>query len=44
MIIKKKKEFTRESMQELYDVGYIKNTVDFKMLEEKLKKWNEENN
>lgn len=26
------------------DVGYIKNTVDFKLLEEKLKEWNEENN
>lgn len=25
------------------NVGYIKNTVDFKLLEEKLKKWNEEN-
>lgn len=25
------------------DVGYIKNTVDFKLLEEKLKEWNEEN-
>lgn len=25
------------------DIGYIKNTVDFKLLEEKLKKWNEEN-
>lgn len=26
------------------DVGYIKNTVDFKLLEEKLKEWNKENN
>ena len=26
------------------DTGYIKNTVDFKLLEEKLKQWNEENN
>lgn len=26
------------------DIGYIKNTVNFKLLEEKLKKWNEENN
>lgn len=26
------------------DTGYIKNTVDFKLLEEKLKRWNEENN
>lgn len=26
------------------DIGYIKNTVDFKILEEKLKEWNEENN
>lgn len=26
------------------DIGYIKNTVDFKLLEEKLKKWNEGNN
>lgn len=25
------------------DVGYIKNTVDFKLMEIKLKKWNEEN-
>lgn len=24
------------------DIAYVKNTVDFKMLEEKLKKWNEE--
>ncbi len=24
------------------DIGYIKNTVDFKLLEEKLNKWNEE--
>lgn len=24
------------------DIGYIKNTVDFKLLEEKLRKWNEE--
>lgn len=26
------------------DIGYIKNTVDFKLLEEKLKEWNQENN
>lgn len=26
------------------DIGYIKNTVDFKLLEEKLKEWNEGNN
>ena len=26
------------------DVGYIKNTVEFKLLEEKLKEWNKENN
>lgn len=26
------------------DIGYIKNTVDFKLLEEKLKQWNVENN
>ena len=26
------------------DVGYIKNTVDFKLLENKLKEWNKENN
>ncbi len=26
------------------DIGYIKNTVDFKLLEKKLKKWNQENN
>ena len=26
------------------DVEYIKNTVDFKLLEEKLKEWNKENN
>lgn len=26
------------------DIGYIKNTVDFKLLEEKLKEWNEKNN
>lgn len=26
------------------DIGYIKNTVDFKVLEEKLKEWNKENN
>lgn len=25
------------------DIGYIKNTVDFKLLEEKLKEWNKEN-
>ena len=25
------------------DVGYIKNTVDFKLLEEKLRQWNEKN-
>ena len=25
------------------DIGYIKNTVDFKLLEKKLKEWNEEN-
>lgn len=25
------------------DIGYIKNTVDFKILEEKLKEWNNEN-
>lgn len=23
------------------DIGYIKNTVNFKLLEEKLRKWNE---
>ena len=26
------------------DIGYIKNTVDFKLLEEKLKEWTEGNN
>lgn len=26
------------------DIGYIKNTVDFKLLEEKLKEWNNLNN
>lgn len=26
------------------DIGYIKNTVDFKLLEEKLKEWNKSNN
>ncbi len=26
------------------DIGYIKNTVDFKLLEEKLKEWNQKNN
>lgn len=26
------------------DIGYIKNTVDFKLLENKLKEWNEKNN
>ena len=26
------------------NIGYIKNTVDFKLLEEKLKEWNKENN
>ena len=26
------------------DIGYIKNTVDFKLLEEKLKEWNKKNN
>ena len=25
------------------DIGYIKNTVDFKLLEEKLRQWNEKN-
>ena len=25
------------------DIGYIKNTVNFRLLEEKLKEWNEEN-
>jgi len=25
------------------DVGYIKNTVDFRLLEEKLMEWNENN-
>lgn len=26
------------------DIGYINNTVNFKLLEEKLKEWNKENN
>ena len=26
------------------DIGYIKNTVDFKLLEEKLRQWNIESN
>lgn len=26
------------------DIGYINNTVDFRLLEEKLKEWNKENN
>lgn len=26
------------------DIGYIKNTIDFKVLEEKLKEWNRANN
>lgn len=42
-IIKYAKTVYNQKMKNI-DIGYIKNTVDFKLLEEKLKKWNEENN
>lgn len=41
-IIKYAKNLYAQKAKEL-DVNYIKNTVNFKLLEEKLSKWNKEN-
>ena len=40
-IMKYAKTVYNQKMKNI-DIGYIKNTVDFKLLEEKLNKWNEE--
>lgn len=42
-IIKNAKEVYNQRINNI-NVGYIKNTVDFKLLEEKLKQWNEKDN
>lgn len=41
-IVKYAKTVYNQKIKNL-DVGYIKNTVDFKLLEEKLKEWNKDN-
>ncbi len=41
-IIKYAKTVYNQRMKNI-NIGYVKNTVDFKMLEEKLKQWNENN-
>ena len=42
-IVKYAKTVYKQKIKNI-DINYIKNTVDFKLLEEKLKQWNLENN
>ena len=42
-IVKYAKTVYKQKIKNI-DIGYIKNTVDFKLLEEKLKEWNEDMN